>query len=230
MRAAGDVYREGYEQGRQDNFAGNVGEAMLGMLRDDPGGYYAAGYRDGAAGKKFNPPSEKDPKAGLKPSAGPRASDAEKAWYQFCDMSEFISLDIAREFFERLKGTVGSMAAYYVGLHKFYQMDCPSCGVPGYFKAHFLGAVSHPACGARWYVSPGAYIGYQVADVYHSGLRAGGAMKHNADRKGDRASIVDGLIGFLFGVVFRGALAAALIPVQAVVSLSQANPGAKGSD
>jgi hypothetical protein len=27
----------------------------MGMLRDDPGGYFAAGYRDGAAGKTFNP-------------------------------------------------------------------------------------------------------------------------------------------------------------------------------
>ena len=53
-----EVYREGYEKGRADNLAGHVGEAIFSLLRDDPGGHYAAGYRDGAAGKTFNPPTK----------------------------------------------------------------------------------------------------------------------------------------------------------------------------
>jgi hypothetical protein len=39
------------------------------MLRDDPGGYFAAGQRDGAGGKKFNPPSDqvRKPAADINP-------------------------------------------------------------------------------------------------------------------------------------------------------------------
>ncbi len=56
MKRPIDAYREGYNKGRADNFAGNLSEAVFGLLRDDPGGYYSAGYRDGAAGKPFRPP------------------------------------------------------------------------------------------------------------------------------------------------------------------------------
>lgn len=55
-----DAYREGYEKGREDNLAGHVAEAMMGMMRDDPGGHFAAGYHDGAAGNSFNPPPDDD--------------------------------------------------------------------------------------------------------------------------------------------------------------------------
>jgi hypothetical protein len=59
MRKPTDAYREGYEKGRRDKIADNLGEALLGLLRDDPGGHFAAGYRDGVAGRKFSPPLEK---------------------------------------------------------------------------------------------------------------------------------------------------------------------------
>jgi|GEM_PF-2444245 hypothetical protein len=54
-----DAYREGYEQGLRDSIGGNLAQAVLGKLRDDPGGHFAAGYHDGAAGRKFNPPNER---------------------------------------------------------------------------------------------------------------------------------------------------------------------------
>ncbi len=54
-----DAYREGYEKARRDTLGGLAAEVMMGMMRDDPGGDFAAGYRDGAAGKKFNPPSQR---------------------------------------------------------------------------------------------------------------------------------------------------------------------------
>jgi hypothetical protein len=52
-----DAYRAGYNKGRKDNAGGVLAEITLGMLRDDPGGHFAAGYRDGSGGKKFSPPS-----------------------------------------------------------------------------------------------------------------------------------------------------------------------------
>src|ERR1051325_7292259 len=62
-------YRQGYQKARADNLAGNVAQAFMGMLQDDPGGSYAAGYKDGSGRKKFSPPSDAhaDEKAELNP-------------------------------------------------------------------------------------------------------------------------------------------------------------------
>jgi len=54
------AYREGYDKGKADTMAGNLTEAVMGLLRDDPGGHFAVGYHDGAADDTFNPPSEDD--------------------------------------------------------------------------------------------------------------------------------------------------------------------------
>jgi hypothetical protein len=64
-----DAYREGYEKARKDDAGGVLAEITMGILRDHPGGYFAAGYHDGAAGKKFAPPSEevRKPAAELNP-------------------------------------------------------------------------------------------------------------------------------------------------------------------
>jgi uncharacterized protein YecT (DUF1311 family) len=59
----GDAYREGYNKGRKNDLGSGLAELTMGMLRDDPGGHYAAGYRDGTAGKKFNPPPAEGRKA-----------------------------------------------------------------------------------------------------------------------------------------------------------------------
>ena len=58
MRDPIDAYREGYEKGRKDNMAENLSQAIFGMLRDDPGGHFVAGYHDGVARKPFKPPRE----------------------------------------------------------------------------------------------------------------------------------------------------------------------------
>ncbi len=60
MSKAQENYREGYEKGAADTMAGNLEEAVMGLLRDDPGGYFAVGYHDGAAGDTFNPPTEEE--------------------------------------------------------------------------------------------------------------------------------------------------------------------------
>jgi hypothetical protein len=76
-------------------------------------------------------------------------------------------------------------------------------------------------------MGPGGYIVFQIGQVFHSGIRAGGSMKDDADRKGDRSGgIVYGIFAFLFVAVFRAALAVVLIPIQAIVSLTQTKPGA----
>jgi hypothetical protein len=71
-RSVIDAYREVYEKGKANNLTDHVGEAIFGLLRDDPGGHFAAGYRDGAAGKRFRPPADgkdaKDPNRSKKTS------------------------------------------------------------------------------------------------------------------------------------------------------------------
>lgn len=57
-----EAYREGYERGRSDSAGGRLAEVTMGMLRDDPGGYFQKGYSDGAAAKPFNAPSTPAPK------------------------------------------------------------------------------------------------------------------------------------------------------------------------
>ena len=52
-----ESYRLGYEKAKTDRLVGIAAEMTIGMLRDDPGGHFAAGYRDGAAGSRFDPPS-----------------------------------------------------------------------------------------------------------------------------------------------------------------------------
>ena len=63
MGKAHDAYTEGYEKGKKDSIAGNLTEAVVGLLRDDPTGYFAVGYHDGAADDTFSPPSEDDKEA-----------------------------------------------------------------------------------------------------------------------------------------------------------------------
>jgi hypothetical protein len=57
MPAPKDAYTEGYAKGKSSSTGGALAEVTMGMLQDDPGGHFAAGYRDGAAGKKLVPPT-----------------------------------------------------------------------------------------------------------------------------------------------------------------------------
>jgi hypothetical protein len=63
MGKAVEAYTEGFAKGQKDGIAGNLKEAVVGLLRDDPTGYFVVGYQDGGAGDIFNPPSEDDAEA-----------------------------------------------------------------------------------------------------------------------------------------------------------------------
>lgn len=226
MKKPAEAYREGYEKGRADNIAGHLSEAMLGLMRDDPGGHRAAGYRDGAGGKAFRLPDIAAAESRQVADDIP-ASDIEKAWYRLCGSSEFIPPPVSKEFWERLRAAGASPAVYMIGLHSFFETSCPMCGEGGHFKGHFLGRLGHPACGSTWYVRPLSYMGKQATAVYHSGLRAGGSVKGEASRKGDRVGgWIQGFLAFYFAAVLRAMLAVVLIPIQATVSLAQQKPKA----
>ena len=122
-----EAYREGYEKGRRDKFIGHIGQIMDGLI-DDPGGHRAAGYRDGAARAKFNPPSPyvTAPKENIKARAG--ASDLEKAWWALCHGSEFIAPEIADYYADSLRAA-GKTASYLVGLSSFAETRCQRCSM-----------------------------------------------------------------------------------------------------
>jgi hypothetical protein len=164
------------------------------------------------------------PKIAPLPSTPILSSDLERSWYRLCSSSDFISAAAVDQYTGQLKAT-GNHAAIAVGLSDFSGETCAKCGAFGQFKIHFLGRLQHPDCGASFYIGPGAYMLFQLGQVFHTGIRAGGSMKDDADRKGDRSGgIINGIFGFLFVAVFRASLAVVLIPIQVVVSLTQSKP------
>jgi hypothetical protein len=71
----------------------------------------------------------------------------------------------------------------------------------------------------------GSYVGHQLAQIFHTGVRAGGAMKEDADSKGDRSGgWIGGILVFLVTAIFRAALAVVLIPVHIIAVLCQPKP------
>jgi hypothetical protein len=120
------------------------------------------------------------------------------------------------------QANAGKHAAIAVGLSDFTGLACLKCRERGQFKIHFLGRLEHPSCEHTWYVGSGTYIGYQFGQIFHTGVRAGGAMKDDADRKGDRSGgWIYGIFAFFAVAVFRAALAVVLIPIHLIISLSQ---------
>jgi len=150
-------------------------------------------------------------------------SDLEKAWYRLCDTSTFISDDRLQYFMSRLNAA-GLQGAIVVGLSKFTGQTCGKCGEHGQFKIRFLGRLEHLSCGHQWYLGPGTYIGFQLQQILHTGMRASVAAKDNASRKGDRTgALANGIFAFFFATVFRAVAAVALIPLHCIVALFQPN-------
>ena len=99
--------------------------------------------------------------------------------------------------------------------------NCPACNAAGAFKWDFLGKLTHPACNRSWYVSPGTYAAKSIKDIFRTGFELGGEAGFKEDKKGESGGIFGFIFGFVIGVSFRAPFAAILIPIQAVVSLSQ---------
>jgi hypothetical protein len=200
------------------------------MLRDDPGGHFAAGYHDGAAREKFNPPNQPSDelrKTPLRKPTGSSATPLEKEWYRLCDSSSFIPTYVVVYYVAALDSQ-GSHVAVVIGLSDFTALKCPRCGGEGQFKIRFLGRLEHAECQWTGYMGTASYVGFQIVRVLHSGIRAGGSMKDDSDKKGARGGWVNAIFGFLFAGVFRAALAVVLIPLHTVVALCQ--PGQTMAD
>jgi hypothetical protein len=216
-----EPYARGIAKARETGALEGLLDSMASLVVPDSMGVeeyqsYRKGYSDYMTGKIADKsPSPKKLEIPL--------GALEKAWYGLCNNSEFISREVVRRYSELLKAS-GNTVAIVVGLRDFADSRCPTCAADGQYKIHFLGRLKHPECGTEWYMGPGSYMGFQLASVFHTGIRAGGGMKEDSDRKGERGGWIGGIVGFMMAAVFRLALAVVLIPIQAVVSLSQGKP------
>ena len=223
MKRPIDAYREGYEKGRHDSLGGRLAEVTMGMMRDDPGGYFAAGYHDGAGGKKFNPPAKRETKPGSRSVSRSSSSDLEKQWYRLCNASDFIDAETCNRYIAALRAE-GSQAAIAVGLSDFRGHTCLRCGEAGQFKIRFLGRLRHPACEWTGYMGTGAYIAYQIMQIIQGGVLAGVSVKEDVESKRDaRGAWILAVFGFLAAVLFRSVLALLLILLHVIAALLQGN-------
>jgi hypothetical protein len=144
----------------------------------------------------------------------------EQEVYDYCRNNEFVSADTIEKFRQRLNQE-GNLKTLSYALSDFTNAACPKCNVAGAFKWHFLGKLSHPACNRAWYVSPGTYIAKSIKDIFRTGFEVGGHAGFEKDKKGESGGFFGFILGFIMGIAFRAPFAAIMMPIQAVVSLSQ---------
>jgi len=91
---------------------------------------------------------------------------------------------------------------------------CPRCEVSGYYRWHFLGRFSHPACGYRWAVNPCRYLARQV------GWGATSAAKLSFDpANAGQGGLGESVLGGCMLGLFRVPVATLLLPIQSVIWL-----------
>lgn len=148
----------------------------------------------------------------------------EREFYLYCDTNEFIPQSVIENFRRRLERE-NNLIALSVGLEKFRSDACPNCNAVGAYKWHFLGKLSHPDCGWSWYVGPGAYTGAQLKAVFRTGMNLSAEAYGDAEKKGEKAGgCLGAVFSFILGICFRLPFALIMIPIQAIVSLSQNKP------
>lgn len=154
-------------------------------------------------------------------------TQTEREFYSYCDSNDFVSADKIEEFRHKLERE-GNVNTFSLALEKFTEGSCPNCSATGAFKWHFLGNLRHPNCGYAWYVEPGSYIGAQLRGVVHTGMSAGAGMS-DQEKESKAAGCMAGLLGFMFGAIFRLVFAVVMIPIQAIFSLTQKKPESKSA-
>lgn len=217
-----EAYGKGVEKARQTGALEDYMDAMATLVLPDSMGTeeyqsYRRGYHDYMSGKiKRQAPA---PPRVEKPIA---LDASDKAWYELCDTSEFIQEEIIRYYKDQLVAN-GHHVAFVIGLSDFTEHICPTCGAQGQFKIHVLGRLNHPGtCGWEGYMKTGHYTRHQIAQIFHTGIRAGAAMKDEVDKKPDRTgNWIYAVFGFLFVAVFRAAAAVVLVPLHCIAALFQ---------
>ena len=220
MPRPSEAYRDGYQKGQRDNISGNVSEAMMGMPRmiqaaTSPLAIGTAPEERNSAHRLTSP----------HPSPSKSPNRKRQIWKRSgigFATNGFIPKETVDWYVSALRAE-GSHVAIVVGLSDFTGQRCPRCAAEGHFKIRFLGRLQHAApCGWSGYMGTGSYIGHQIAQVFHTGIRAGGAMKDEADKGPDgRGNWMGAIFGFLFVAIWRAAAAVVLIPLHCVAALSQ---------
>ncbi len=143
-------------------------------------------------------------------------TQTEREVADYCNNNEFISMKVFDEFKSRLERE-NNFSTFSYHLEKFAKSTCPKCNTQGFFKWHFLGKLKHPEGGFEWYTNPGVYIVKQLKDIF----KMGGDIAVSGD---DNPGCSGFIIGFLIAIFFRLPFTLILIPIQAIVSLTQKKP------
>jgi hypothetical protein len=147
-------------------------------------------------------------------------TDRESQVIEYCEESDFLSLEQLREFRLALEAE-GSAGALSFAIRDFVGSRCPQCSEAGRFKPHFLGRVVHrPGCGRSWHVSPLVHAGIQFKSCFHRGLEMGFGMAEDDEKKG-KGGFLSTIFGFVFGLLLRLPFAILMIPIQTIVYFLQ---------
>jgi hypothetical protein len=151
--------------------------------------------------------------------------------YQYFASHDFVPPDLIASFRNRLeKDNPTSVRTLSYAMQDFLDDTCPKCKVAGAYKFHFMGKLKHkPGCDWTWYMGPGAYASTQLAKSFRAGMGMGGGMMSDAEKKGESGGCIYAIFGLVFGTLFRLTFAILMIPIQAIVTLTQSKPEADNS-
>ena len=146
-------------------------------------------------------------------------TQTEKEAHDYFQDNDFASGDTIEQFRIKLdqEGNVSTLNYF---LNGFRYDTCPKCRATGAFKWHFMGKHNHPGCGWSWYVGPGTYTGVQIKKIFKTGME----IAVDSSDKRDGGGFFAALFGFILGVCIRLPFALCMIPIQAIVSVSQGKP------
>jgi hypothetical protein len=146
--------------------------------------------------------------------------------YQYFATHDFVPPDLIASFKERLENdnpANGKTLSY--AMEDFLDETCPSCKTAGAYKFHFMGKLKHtPGCEWSWYIGPGTYASTQLRKSLRAGMSMGGDIMSDAEKKGERGGCIYAIFGLIFGTLFRLVFAILMIPIQAIVTLTQSKP------
>jgi hypothetical protein len=151
---------------------------------------------------------------------------AEQAVCAYFNEHKFVELVVIQQFQRQLEAE-DNLSTLGLAMESFVETTCPNCSTAGFARFHFLGRLVHPDCGWTWYATPGMYIGRQFSAAFETGMES--AIDATNDSKSKAESFFGGMFGFLVSATSRLMLAAVLIPIQAVLSLTQKKPASTAS-
>lgn len=149
--------------------------------------------------------------------------------FDLYEHGDFVPAEKIAELTRRLLETERNTTWMSICRAKWIGSVCPQCGAQGDYRSRFLGKLRHPGCGCSWYMSPGRYLLHQMKLAFNAGGGAATSAASDAERRGGGGTGA-GIVAFILGGLARMVIGLCLVPIQAVVSLSQRGPASASTD